>query len=169
MSEKMTEERVYEVGFLLTPQFTESEIPNVIEEIKAVLAKNKAETIATGNPEFIDLAYQMEKVTGAHKGKFRQAYFGWIKFAAEPETLEAIKGALDGFAAFIRYILMKTDKDNTVVFKKPKDSPRRESAEALFEDIDESLDDVEEHEKLPELESDMAAGIPAPVSEAETE
>ena len=158
--------RVYEVGFLLTPNFSENEIEAQVEAVKKIITDAGASVISEGRPEFIDLAYLMEKIIGSTRAKYRQAYFGWVKFEAAPELIDGLKAGFDGLHSFIRYILLKTDVENTVSFKKPKDSPRRElfDPEASLEEEVSELDEKEEHEKLPELEEEV---LVAPEGEEE--
>lgn len=160
MSETNT--RLYELGFILVPTTPETEVPAKVDAFKSLVTKLEGVITAEGNPEFIDLAYTMEKTVGSKKSKYSQGYFGWIKFEAAPDTLVALKKALDGEADLIRYILIKTNAANTIVFKKPKVEPKRESnqLEELLEegDIEEdgSVDDESlDHERLPAVEEDM--------------
>jgi ribosomal protein S6 len=162
--------RTYELGFLLVPTTPEAEVASHVEALKAAI---EGEVIASSDPEYIDLAYQMEKSLGSKKMKYDQGYFGWMKFTAAPETLESLKKALDGNNDLIRYILVKTSAENTIVFKKPKVEPKRdlggsdelEAEEALVDDAD---DMKEDHERLPDLESDIQQA-PAPEPEEQEE
>lgn len=158
----MSEEtRLYELGYLLVPTTPEGEVAQEVDVLKAMVTKAGGEIHSEGTPEFIDLAYTMEKDVASKKYKYSQGYFGWIKFMLAPEAVEALTKAIDGDKSLIRYILVKTSVENTVVFKKPKVEAKREvfmsdeelaelaaAADAEEADIDES---VEEHEKLPEL------------------
>lgn len=161
----MSEEaRLYELGYLLVPTTPEGDVAQAVDVLKAAITKAGGEISNEGAPEFIDLAYTMEKDVASKKYKYSQGYFGWIKFTLAPESVESLTKALDGNTAVIRYILVKTSVENTVVFKKPKVEAKREvfmsdeelaelaaAADAEEADIDEP---VEEHEKLPELAGD---------------
>lgn len=163
MSEKTT--RVYELGYLLIPTTPEGEVATQTETITKAITAAEGTVVGEGAPDFIDLAYQMEQSLGSKKFKWNQGYFGWIKFEMEAAQAEALKKALDANTTIIRYILLKTSVENTVVFKKPKLDPKRESLqdgelidEVALEEI-EALEDEEmkaEHEKLPDLESEVA-------------
>ncbi len=170
MSEK-TEARVYEIGFLLIPSLTEGELPGAVDAIKKVITDAKGSVVAEGKPEFIDLAYQMETVFGSTRNKYRQGYFSWIKFDADPSAVEAIKKAADGMNEIIRHLILKTDIENTIIFKKPKDAAKRETFEELTAGLEEEAleedlleENIEEHEKLPEVTDDVA---PAPEEKEE--
>ena len=169
MSENMT--RVYELGYLLVPSLSEGDVAQSVATLTEVITSQSATVVAEGAPEFIDLAYQMERDIAGKKMKWTQGYFGWIKFEAAPEALELIKKAFDLNTSLIRYMLIKTSVDNTVIFKKPKHEAKRADAsidEMLAEAEGEVVDEeemIDDHERLP----DLAADIVADETEKETE
>jgi ribosomal protein S6 len=160
------ENRTYELGYILVPTTPEIEVAEKVTALKAAIEAVEGAVSSESAPEFIDLAYQIEKNVKSKKMKWNQGYFGWIKFAAGPETLESLKKSLDANLDLMRYMLIKTDTENTVIFKKPKVEAKRESAslddvvfseEELAEanedaDSDTQEDLKESHEKLPNLE-----------------
>jgi len=86
--------------------------------------------------------------------------------------MESLKKTLDGMEALVRYILVKTSVENTIVFKKPKGEAKREplmeeleSTESLEEEVE---DMQEDHEKLPDLADDVETAAPASKEEATT-
>lgn len=175
MSDTMT--RVYELGFLLVPSITEGELSSSVDALKAHITKQEGTVLSDGLPEFIDLAYQMEKDVSGKKVKWTQGYFGWIKFEVAPDALAALKKALDADQTLIRYLLIKTTADNSIIFKKPKTEAKRGGslADELIEGLeDETLDDIaeddmkEDHEKLPSVEEEVVTA-PAEKEETETE
>jgi hypothetical protein len=99
----------------------------------------------------------MEKTIGSKKSIYSQGYFGFIKFEATPESLEALKKSLDNEAELVRYMMIKTAAENTIVFKKPKLEAKRDGAtsdeEEVVADSDEELAQEEPlaHEALPDL------------------
>lgn len=157
MSEIIT--RTYEFGYILAPAVPETEVPTHLDIFKKTIIELKGEILSEGAPEFIDLAYTMEKSIANKKMKYSQGYFGWVKFNASPEVMEQLKKTLDGIVELVRYILIKTSVENTIVFKKPK-------VEAIRDiDMDENeviLDESEgdilkgDHEMLPDLADDIA-------------
>lgn len=159
MSEKNT--RLYEFGFILVPTIIEGDVPAKVDVLKAIISKVGGEISSEGVPEYIDLAYTMEKTVGSKKTKYSQGYFGFIKFEAEPEMLEALKKAFDGEADIVRYLLIKTNPQNAIIFKKPKIEAKRGDI-AIDEDaliaeaenvVDEEVEDVvAPHEALPDLD-----------------
>lgn len=150
--------RFYELGYLLSPTIAETEVAGELTRLTSALEAVGAVFHSQSEPEFIDLAYTVEKHQNAKKNKFNQAYFGWIKFESVPSALIDLKKDLDSNLNLIRYILLKTDVENVVVFKNPKAEARRDSLlsdeeiDTLISETDEATDDFEEHEKLPSLE-----------------
>jgi len=154
--------RTYELGYIIVPTVTEGDVSTSVETLKGAVATIGGEVRAEGTPEFIDLAYRIEKHVGAKNMKWDQGYFGWIKFDADPSTLEALKKALDGNLDLARYMIIKTNIENTIIFKKPKVDAIRggfeqdEISDDEDETLDEPVDDMkEDHEKLPDVLGDI--------------
>lgn len=166
----MTEEntRFYELGYLVVPIVPEVEIGAEVDTLKSTITTVGGKIHSEGTPEFIDLAYTMEKTVGSKKSKYAQGYFGWIKFDADPATLAPLKKVLDGNLSLIRYILVKTSIENSIVFKKPKVDAKREvalseeeMAALIAATEEEAVEEVkDEHEKLPELDIAPVAEVP---------
>lgn len=157
MSEE-TITRAYELGYLLVPTAPETEVPALVERLKTAITAAGGTLASEGAPEFIDLAYTMEKSIASKKMKYSQGYFGWMKFEAVPEAADALKKAFDGMPEVIRYILVKTDLQNMVIFRKPKIEAIRETAAADDDALlDEPIEDElkEDHELLPDVASDI--------------
>jgi ribosomal protein S6 len=172
MSEE-NNERFYEVGYLLLPTTAETEVEKEVTILKSAIETAGGALHSDAYPEYIDLAYTMEKTVGSKKSKYSQGYFGWIKFTIDPSAVAVLTKALDGNLALIRYILIKTNVDNTIVFKKPKIDAKRETVlseeemDALIAATEAESADVEvkeEHEKLPDLAADIA---PDPIASTE--
>lgn len=129
---------VYEVGYHIVPAVSPEKLPAEVDAIKAVLAGNNAVTIAEEAPKLRSLAYQMVKAIGPARHKYDTAYFGWIKFEAAPEAAIEIKKAMDANEKVLRYILIKTARENTLYGDKilpqekaadaPKDAAAPEAA-----------------------------------------
>lgn len=158
MSESTT--RLYECGYILVPTIPESEVPASVETLKALIKSVGGTISSEGTPEFIDLAYTMEKTVGSKKSNYSQGYFGFIKFETTPDTLEQVKKALDAQAEVVRYLLIKTEEGNTISFKKPKVEAKRDSGpidEALLIEDEIAEDEaVLDHEKLPDLAAEVS-------------
>ncbi len=173
-----TIKRTYELGYILVPTTPEVEVSAEVEKIKDAIGAVQGTIVFEGAPEFIDLAYTMEKNIASKKMKWSQGYFGWMKFESTPESMEALKKSLDANTTVIRYLLVKTTIENTVTFKKPKLEPKRgegthddefKSLEDAVEEIPENAADdtseeiKEHHELLPDVVGDI---VDAPLPEA---
>jgi len=157
MSEEI--KRVYELGYILSAAVSDGEITKETDVLKDTISTAGNKVLAEGIPEFIDLAYTMEKNIASKKIKYNQGYFGWIKFEGDPASLESIKKVLDSNINLVRYILIKTTIDNSVVFKKPKIEAKRILANgedlviSEVEATDEVVDLHNEHENVSEIEN----------------
>lgn len=125
--EKELENKVYEVGYLLLPKLTEEEIPVVYGNLKELVGKLGGQIIADEMPKMITLAYSMSKVIANIRSKFSTAHFGWIKFYMDPEKVAELKKTLTFDPNFLRFLIMKTVKENTIAAKRfvGRDSVRR--------------------------------------------
>ncbi|HVY35782.1 MAG TPA: 30S ribosomal protein S6 [Candidatus Paceibacterota bacterium] len=162
-----TDTRAYELGYLLVPTATEAELPGLVDALKGSIKSAGGEVKTDGGPEFIDLAYKMERHMGSTKVKYSQGNFGWIKFVCAPEGMSALKKSLDGMDELARYLIIKTSLENTVAFKKPKVDAKRESAESIEviadqDSLAESDEEMkEDHEKLPDVADDIIEKTPS--------
>ena len=107
--------RVYEVGYLLLPSISEEQLPEYVSEIKKLINDAGGQLISEENPKFRHLAYEMTKLIGTRNERFTSAYFGWIKFEMTGENLLVVKSKLDAIQAILRYLAIKTVRENTFI------------------------------------------------------
>lgn len=136
---------VYEVGFHIVPAVSPEKLPAEVDAIKAVLGGAKATIISEEFPKLRNLAYTMIKAIGPARHRYDTAYFGWIKFEAAPETSADIKKALDSNEKILRYILIKTVRENTLYGAKILPQEKAEEGKegekpASTEEIDKSIE-----------------------------
>ncbi len=105
---------VYEVGFHIVPAVSPEKLPAEVDAIKALLDGNKATIISEEFPKLRNLTYTMVKVIGPVRSKYDTAYFGWIKFEAAAEAALEIKKGMDANEKVLRYLLIKTARENTL-------------------------------------------------------
>jgi len=152
--------KVYEIGYLLLPILNEDGILVEVSKIKDILEKNKGMFLSEGLPEMKTLNYSMTKTISGKNQKFETAYFGWIKFEADSDSLVEIKEELDKQENVLRYLLIKTVKEDTFVAtnnnkkskpakfsfdKKEKEEKKEEIEETTQEDkkeLDETIDEL---------------------------
>lgn len=113
------EPRIYEIGFLLSPAVRDEDLEARTTEFKESLTNLGATIFAEGAPEFIDLAYEMAKIIDNKRVRFNQGYFGWVKIEIDPAQMTVLKETLDKNILLIRYLLISTIRENTVIGKKP--------------------------------------------------
>lgn len=105
---------VYEVAFHIVPTVSPENLPKEVDAIKAVLGKAEATIVSEEAPALRELAYTMIKVIGPNRHRFDTAHFGWIKFEASTEAVGEIKKALDASDKIIRFLIVKTVRENTL-------------------------------------------------------
>ena len=151
--------QVYELGYHIVSTVAEENLPKEVEDLKAIVLKDGGSLVSEGEPKLINLAYSMTKSVADTKKKFNTAYFGWLKFETKSELMPSIKKAVDANPAVLRYLLIKTVRENTLYTPKlnvrapakeeapkAKKSVKTEETKATsrkdIEDIDKSIDDL---------------------------
>ncbi|MDQ3245099.1 MAG: 30S ribosomal protein S6 [bacterium] len=110
--------QIYELGYLLVPTITDENLGSVYTSIKDLVANFKGEFISDDMPHMMVLAYPMLKVVANVRNKFDSAYFGWVKFEMSTSSILELKKKLDLDPNVIRFIILKTVRDNTIATKK---------------------------------------------------
>lgn len=126
--------RVYELGFHLLPTVAEADVPVQFSQLKSTIEKQGGTFISESAPKLIKLSYSMSKTIKAEKMHYTNAYFGWIKFTLDPEKLELIEKDIKAFDPMLRYIIVKTVSENTMV---------TDGVKAIGADKEESKDEDE--------------------------
>lgn len=153
IANKTDSSKIYELGYILVSSLPDEKIADEVASLKDLLATNGAEVVSSEDPILIDLAYSMTKVVSAQRQKYGRGYFGWVKFEGEPEALAAIKKVLDLSATMLRYIIVKTVRENTllngkmVLRKEEREEVMAEEAmegDALLEvpEVDKAIDEL---------------------------
>lgn len=126
-NEVETNSRIYEIGYLLVPTLSEENVPITYSGLKDLVVSFGGEIISDEMPKIISLAYSMLKVTQNVRNKFDSAYFGWVKFEMNPEKILELKKKLDIDPNIIRFLILKTIRENTLAAKRfvHKDSRRK--------------------------------------------
>jgi ribosomal protein S6 len=112
------EGKVYELGYLLVPTIKEEEAPAVYGNLKDLVASFGGSVIADEMPKMMTIAYPMTKVVANIRSKFTTAYFGWIKFTMSSSDVVELKKKLDFDPNVIRFLIIKTVKENTIASKR---------------------------------------------------
>ncbi len=145
-ADKMT---VYEIGFHVATTLPEEKLPAEVTAVKDVLSGAGAEFISEEFPKLVSLAYTIVKKTQNGTKKYDNAYFGWVKFEVASEKIADIKISLDKNENLVRYIIVKTVRENTMPVKTfaKKEEGEEESSENEDEEGSEETASEEAAEK----------------------
>lgn len=113
-----SDKQVYELGYLLVPTIAEEDVPISYGNLKELVSSFGGEIISDEMPRMISLAYSMQKITSNVRNKFNTAYFGWTKFIMDSQKVLELKKHFDLDPNFIRLLLLKTVKENTIAAKR---------------------------------------------------
>jgi ribosomal protein S6 len=106
--------KLYELGFNLVPTITEDNLDTEYAAVKTTLEKAGATLATESKPAMINLAYTMVRTVESKKQKYDKAYFGWVKFNAEVETVEKVKAELDLNESVLRFMITKATAEGDV-------------------------------------------------------
>lgn len=110
--------RIYEVGYHILPIVSEADLGARVTAVRDAIESSGGSIFADEYPKHMDLAYQMVKVVSNKRATHNAAYFGWMKFEADPDAAKKIDDALKKDDFVLRHILIKTVRENTMVPKK---------------------------------------------------
>ncbi|MBI2627562.1 30S ribosomal protein S6 [Candidatus Nomurabacteria bacterium] len=110
--------RVYELGYLLVPTIKEEDVSVNYGNLKELISSFGSEIITDEMPKMINLAYSVRKVISNVRSNFNKAYFGWTKFTMNGEQVLELKKNLNLNPNFIRFLILKTVKENTIAAKR---------------------------------------------------
>jgi ribosomal protein S6 len=150
--------QVYEVGFHILSTIEEDKLQTLVSKLEKSITQNGGDIISEEFPKIKSLAYDIKKRVETKYLSFNRAYFGWIKFEIMPSLVEKIKNEITSDENVLRFIIVKTIKENTINGPKPfafvkesgkegvavsKDpSVQAEKVEISEEEIDKSIDEL---------------------------
>ncbi|MFA5773103.1 MAG: 30S ribosomal protein S6 [Candidatus Paceibacterota bacterium] len=109
---------VYEVGYILVPTIAEENLGGEVTLFKDMFTENGAVFISDEYPKLIELAYEMSRAINNKKQKFSYGYFGWVKFECTTIEAKVIKDILDKNEKLVRYLMIKTVRENTMSIRR---------------------------------------------------
>lgn len=148
-----TDTTVYEIGFNLIPTLAAENVAQFVGDLKDKISSFEGEIIADEYPALIKLAYEMTKEIDNKNVRFTSAYFGWVKFAVSPEHTAELQKFVEGFLGTLRFILIKTVRENTLYsqkFAKPSKHTEGIEEQAPAGPIDEEVVDKKIDEMVEE-------------------
>lgn len=126
-----SENGVYELGFLLVPDITEEKLPEAFGAIKDLIVGMGALPIGEEFPKLTPLAYTMEKTINNKIERFKEGWFGWIKFELPGAEVSALDKTLRLRVDVIRHLLTSTVRENTIASKRAFGVRRRPKTDVL--------------------------------------
>ena len=150
-------ERVYELGYLFVPTISEDEVPVIFGNLKELITTSGGVPISEEMPKLIQLAYTMSKVVDNIRHKFDTAYFGWLKFTMSTEAVLELKKKLDLDPKLIRFLILKTVKENTVASKRFIRSDAHRRPKVQKEGVEETAVPINKEEIDKEIDAMIAA------------
>lgn len=106
--------QIYEIGYHVMPNLSEEEVAKVVEGIKSMLSKFEATIIAEQYPESMNLSYEIVKEIENKNRRFKNSFFGWVKFELDRSKLEEVKAFFDKSMNILRSLIVKTVRENTL-------------------------------------------------------
>jgi ribosomal protein S6 len=143
---------IYEVGYHIVPIVGEDNLGARATKVRDAIESHKGIIISDEFPRSVDLVYPIAKVAANKRATYSSAYFGWFKFQALPDAVRAIDADLKKDVEILRYIIVKTVRENTMSSKKAlreakreetqTDEPREEKPKMTDEEMDKTVDDL---------------------------
>jgi len=117
--------QVYELGYHLLSTLPEEGLGAEVGNIKSVIETGGGLFIGEeGLPKTTRLAYEMTKVINNKKINFDTAYFGWVRFEANPESIVEINNELKKIEEILRFLLIKSVRESKMISRKPSSLSR---------------------------------------------
>ena len=151
--------QVYEVGYHVVSSIPEEEVGARVAQIHDMIEKSGGTIITEEFPKITELAYEMVKVVDNQRKKYTSAYFGWVKFEAEGAAVLEIKKALDAHNDIIRFLMIKTVRESTLISKKVAMQAGRKEEDIAAERAERK--EKEDKEKVVMSEEDLDKTIDA--------
>jgi len=126
---------IYELSYLFVPTIPEENILAKFSELKVYLEKKGATFIQEELPKLMTLAYEMSKTVSNKKTWFSTAYFGFIKFEFDPGLVDLINKELSRDEQIIRFLIVSTIRENTMIGKKLQRTGERRVRSAKEESV----------------------------------
>lgn len=118
INETTVDSRVYEISFIFDNKLDEGTALEKSNALKQSIATLGGSFISEETPYMRELAYEMIRVVNNVNVRFNEGYFGWIKFELDGAKIKDFEKAIKLDEEVVRYIVVKTVRDNTVYTKR---------------------------------------------------
>lgn len=147
--------KVYELGMQIVSDIDADSAQAVFADLKKAVEK-KGTVISEEVPKLRELAYTMEKHLHGKNVRYSTAYFAWVKFETNPEEIANLDDVVKANTKILRYIIVKTVKENTLhghKFAAPgKHEYKKDVAKEVAPDAEIApVDDVEVEKAIDEM------------------
>ena len=106
------ESELYEIGYLLRENLKEEDVLSFLEKLRNAIVDKGGLITSEGENKKQTLAYSIKNE--------KTALFNWIKFSTKPESIKEIKEYLNKQTSLLRFIIIKTAKEEPLVIRKIK-------------------------------------------------
>jgi len=89
-------------------------------------------------------------IEGVREG-YERAYFGWIKFAFSPESLDALRADVEALGGVLRFLVVKTVREDTMHVELYSSREKKEEESGEEKVAEEPASDVEIDKSIDEL------------------
>ena len=165
----MDEKEVYEISYILDNRLEESKAAEKAEAFKKNIASLEGSFISEEAPYMRELSYEMIRVVNNVNIRFKEGYFGWVKFELTPAKIIEINKKLKLDEEVVRFLIIKTEKENDVFTKDisvMKSDPtiatafvKEESIADIDANIDTTVEDISEDLIAPEIKDEVIAEV----------
>ncbi len=171
INETKVDSRVYEISFIFDNKLDEGTALEKSNALKQSIATLGGSFISEEPPYMRELAYEMIRVVNNVNVRFNEGYFGWIKFELDGVKMKDFEKAIKLDEEVVRYIVVKTVRDNTVYTKR---APVVKVESLVNNEDDVNIDTTKEvevvaTESTKEVEDVVATKSPKEVEETKVE
>jgi ribosomal protein S6 len=165
----MDEKEVYEISYIFDNRLDESKAAEKAEALKQNIASLEGSFISEETPYMRELSYEMIRVVNNVNIRFKEGYFGWVKFELTPAKILELNKKLKLDEEIVRFLVIKTEKGNDVFTKDipvMKSDPtiaapfiKEEAVDDIDANIDTTVEDISEELIAPEIKAGLEAEV----------
>ncbi len=116
--------QIYEAGFIVDQTLPDAGVQEAVTAIKKAISDLAGSIISEEAPKKRDLAYTIIKSEDSRNKRYSSGFFGWVKFEIAADKIASIKLMLEGDRRIVRFLLIKTVRENTLVYQRAPFIPR---------------------------------------------
>jgi ribosomal protein S6 len=102
--------RVYELGFHLDPELSETDAKAAYQAIRGEIA-SAGSVVAEGEPQKIQLAYTVSRTEQGRRRDFDASWFSWVAYETDGAGHEKIAEVARADKRIFRFLDIRTDKE----------------------------------------------------------